>query len=188
MELAFALGMVEAPWWPELPTSPPLVSPERVRVLGPRDGRTLETEGVPSLSDRLSFVDGSRLLAAPAAETARAVGSLPSPWWFHLDLDVLSTDALPAVDYRQEGGLGWDELDVVTSVALAAAPVGWDITIYNPDLDPRRTGADRIVRFIRAALSDAGRPVPTSTRVARAHTSAAARLFDQPYIFLKKKK
>ncbi len=164
MELAFALGMVEAPWWPELPTSPPLVSPEHVRVLGPRDERTLESEGVPSLSDRLSFVDGSRLLATPAEETARAVGSLPSPWWFHLDLDVLSTDALPAVDYRQEGGLGWDELDEVTSVALAAAPVGWDVTIYNPDLDPRRTGADRIVRFIRAALSDAGRPVPTSTR------------------------
>ena len=158
MELAFALGMVDTPWWPELPVSPPLVSPEHVQVLGPRDTRTLVAEGVPSLRDRLSFVDGSRLLAAPAEETARAVGSLPRPWWFHLDLDVLSTDSLQAVDYPQDGGLGWDELDAVTSIALSAAPVGWDVTIYNPDLDPQRTSARRIVRFIREALGRAGRP------------------------------
>jgi arginase len=79
-----------------------------------------------------------------------AVSSLRPPWWFHLDLDVLSTDALPAIDYPQEGGIRWDDLDVVAAAALAAGPAGWDVTIYNPDLDPDRTHARRIVRFIEA--------------------------------------
>ena len=33
--------------------------------------------------------------------------------WLHLDLDVLTSDALPAVSYLQPVGLDWDELDAV---------------------------------------------------------------------------
>jgi arginase len=95
-------------------------------------------------------VDDSRLAADPVARTEAACASLADPWWFHLDLDVLSTEALPAVDYPQEGGLGWNELDAVTRAALAARPIGWDVTIYNPDLDPEGVHARRIVRFLEA--------------------------------------
>jgi arginase len=162
MELAFALGMVEAPWWPELAAASPLVLPRHVRLLGPRDSRLLEAEGLPSLAGLLPLVDGSALEEDPSARTGAAVASLPASWWFHLDLDVLSTDALPAVDYPQEGGLGWDELDPVAATAMAAGPVGWDITIYNPDLDPERIHARRIVAFIEGAA----RRVPRSMRSA----------------------
>jgi arginase len=148
MELGFALGMVETPWWPELESMSPLISADRLQLLGPRDRALLETEGLESLSSRLPLVDGRRLRADPGGSARMAVASLPPSWWFHLDLDVLSTDALPAVDYPQAGGLDWDDLDVVAAVALAARPVGWDVTIYNPDLDPDRRHARRIVRFI----------------------------------------
>jgi arginase len=162
MELAFALGIVETPWWPELTAASPLVLPGHVGLLGPRDSALLEAEGVPSLAGLLPFVDGSALAEDPSASTSAAVASLPASWWFHLDLDVLSTDALPAVDYPQEGGLGWGELSVVAATAMAAGPIGWDVTIYNPDLDPDRIHARRIVRSIEAAA----REMPRSRRSA----------------------
>jgi hypothetical protein len=36
----------------------------------------------------------------------------------------------------------------LATTALSADPRGWDITIYNPDLDPERVHARRIVRFV----------------------------------------
>ena len=155
MELALALGMVDVPWSPELASLLPLVEPADVRILGARDAEVLRAEGVPSLGDRLSIVDGDRLAADPARAAARACASLSDPWWFHLDLDVLSTEALPAVDYPQPGGLGWEELTSVATTVLRAGPRGWDITIYNPDLDPGRVHARGIVRFIGSALEQA---------------------------------
>lgn len=152
MELAVALGMVDVSWSPELATMVPLVSLADVRILGSRDAGVLEAEGVSSLGDRLPVVDGARLAADPVGETELARSSLTDDWWFHLDLDVLSTEALPAVDYPQDGGLGWDELAAVAATALDATPVGWDVTIYNPDTDPQRTHARRIVRFLGAAV------------------------------------
>jgi arginase len=150
MELGFALGMVEAPWWPELEGMSPLISADHVQLLGPRDRAALEAEGLESLSSRVSLVDGDRLRADPGGSARTAVASLPASWWLHLDLDVLSTDALPAVDYPQASGIDWEDLDAIARVALAARPVGWDVTIYNPDLDPERHHARRIVRFIEA--------------------------------------
>jgi arginase len=152
MELAFALGMVEVSWAPELATMLPLVAPADVRVLGARDAGLLDAEGVPSLGDRLPVLDAARLAADPVGETGAACSSLTDPWWFHLDLDVLSTEALPAVDYPQDGGIGWEELGAVAATALDAGPVGWDVTIYNPDMDPQRTHARRIVRFMDSAI------------------------------------
>ena len=152
-ELAFALGMADASWSPELASVLPLVVPADVRIIGARDAGLLHAEGVASLGDRIAIVDGDRLSAEPDVATAEAVWLLPDPWWFHLDLDVLSTGALPAIDYPQPGGLGWNELSVVGTTAMGANPTGWDITIYNPEMDPERIHAKRIVRFIRSAIA-----------------------------------
>ena len=152
MELAFALGIADAPWSSELAALLPLVAPDDVQILGPRDAELLGTEGVASLRDRVALADGERLAADPARIAAGACAALPDPWWFHLDLDVLSTKALPAIDYPQPGGLGWDGLAVVASTAMSAEPRGWDITIYNPDLDPERVHARRIVGFIGSVV------------------------------------
>jgi len=98
MELAFALGIADASWSSELNHLLPLVEPTDVRILGARDADILRAEGVPSLGDRIELADGIRLAADPEGIVESACASLPDPWWFHLDLDVLSTDALPAVD------------------------------------------------------------------------------------------
>jgi len=150
MELGFALGTVDTSWWPDLRA--PLVAMERTWLLGPRDRSTIEAYGSTPLGDRVPVHDAATMAADPGGITAAAVGSLSSSrWWLHLDLDVLSTEALAAIDYPQEGGLSWDELKIVTTTALAAGPVGWDVTIYNPDLDPTGAHADRLVAFLGAA-------------------------------------
>lgn len=154
MELAFALGIADASWSPELGNVLPLVEPDDVRILGARDAELLRAEGVASLGDRLALVVGNRLAADPSGAAAAASSSLIHPWWFHLDLDVLSTEALPAIDYPQPGGIGWKELALVATAALSNDPTGWDITIYNPDLDPEGNHARRIVRFVGSAISE----------------------------------
>ena len=92
--------------------------------------------------------------------TALSRGALSHPavagrTWYHVDLDVLATASLGAVDYRQPGGLDWVTLTALSRGALGNPTVaGWDVTIYNPDLDPDRAGAERIVRYVVEALRD----------------------------------
>jgi arginase len=131
----------------------PVVAPADVRILGARDAATLRDEGEPSIADRVDLVDDRELTDDPRGVTQAACSSLRAPWWFHVDLDVLSTEALPAVDYRQPGGLGWNDLSSVATTAFDHDPAGWDVTIYNPDLDPERVHARRIVRFIASVMA-----------------------------------
>jgi arginase len=57
-------------------------------------------------------------------------------FWVHLDCDALDDDAMPAVDYRLPGGLGWDELETVLRQAMdSGSVVGLEVTIFNPRLD-----------------------------------------------------
>jgi arginase family enzyme len=47
------------------------------------------------------------------------------------------------------GGLSWPQLDAITSTALTASGcAGWSLCIYNPELDPARSDADRIVSHV----------------------------------------
>ena len=154
MELGFALGTVETPWWPELAARTPLVAAERSRLLGPRDRAAIEGYGQTPLGDGVRIDDAPTVSRDPAGIVADAVASLSATrWWLHLDLDVLSTEALPAIDYPQEGGLSWEELETVIGTALEAGPTGWDVTIYNPDLDPTGEHVRRIVAFLGATAS-----------------------------------
>jgi arginase len=156
-EMAFALGIARAEWSTQLSSILPVIEADDVEVLGPRDRPLLDAEGVPSIEGRVhSFADASRVAEDPGALAAAATEYLsrrPGGFWLHVDLDVLSTDALSAVDYPQDGGIGWEALASIAATALAEpAAVGWDVTVYNPDLDPERTGAERIVRLIAGAV------------------------------------
>jgi arginase len=56
--------------------------------------------------------------------------------WVHLDADVLDDAVMPAVDYRQPGGLAPAELTAVLRRAMGSGlPVGLSVAIYNPALD-----------------------------------------------------
>jgi arginase len=153
MELGLALGLTPVPGIDELAMLLPLVRPEDAVVLGPRDHGELAAANIPSLASVVTYLDDKNLLATDLAATAKALTKqihvAADRWWFHLDLDVLATESFSAIRYPQPGGLSWPELETVTLAALRTPGLaGWNITIYNPDLDRDGGGAARIVSFL----------------------------------------
>ena len=162
MELGLALGLTDGGLPPDLRLAIPRLRYEDVVVLGPRDQVELHEAGIETLDGRLVYRASAEVAADPAAAATEAVARMAASaaWWFHVDLDVLATASLPAVDYQQPGGLDWDALGRLSARMLAETDVaGWDVTIFNPDLDPEGSGAARIVGYIADALqAGGGRP------------------------------
>jgi arginase len=74
--------------------------------------------------------------------------------WVHLDLVVLDSALLPAVDTPEPNGLDFDELaELLVPVLRSAA--GLEVTIFDPDLDPTGEQAERITEMLSAAISRA---------------------------------
>jgi len=152
-ELGLALGVLAEDVPGPLRGLLPLLDAADVALLGPRDAGELAEHDIASLSAEVELHTADDLQVEPGATAAAAARRVAAAgaWWLHLDLDVLSTGSLAAVDYAQEGGLDWNQLRAVV-VASFSQPgcVGWSIAIYNPELDPTRRDADRIVAFVRA--------------------------------------
>jgi arginase len=152
-EVAIALGAVEGLPDPVAQLTP-LLAQQAVAMLGPRDRAELAEANVDSLRESVAlFRDDQAVRAkgasASAADAIAALGPGSPSFWLHVDLDVLGTEDFPAADYLQPGGLGWDELAEIAQAALTDARcLGSSVVIYNPDLDPDRTSAARIVSFL----------------------------------------
>jgi arginase len=157
MELGFALGLEVQEKIQEAVGSP-LIDAARVCILGARDKKVLQKMGIRSLDGLVEYHDDAELRAgsipALASRVLRRLTSKTGKLWLHIDLDVLSTRSLPAVDYRQPGGLSWKQLEELAKAILSSGNVvGCNVTIYNPDLDPNRRHAKRIVKFLSAVLA-----------------------------------
>ncbi len=157
MELGLALGRDLPPGLPALTGHLPVVAAEDVVVIGARDGEDLVEEGVASLKGAVAVLDDGEVRAKGVAETIeRRAGRLAESagqWWFHLDLDVLSAEALPAVRYRQKSGFDWPETATIGRRALGGPGcVGWSVTDYNPDLDPSRESGRQIVELLAGVV------------------------------------
>jgi arginase len=164
-EIAIALGRVR-----NLPGSLdgllPLLTPSSLALLGPRDYDEIRSAGIESLRDEVGFfsddVGTSRRLESgrdPSTEAVHSIGA--DAFWLHVDLDVLASRAFGAVDYPQPGGLGWDGVDrLAATVAGDPRCRGISVAIYNPDLDPDRTEAPKVIsllsRLIERRSSDTG--------------------------------
>ena len=158
MELGFALGLTTDGLPEDLVAVMPRLDPSRVVVIGPRDGTEIAAAGVASIDTVVDIIRTDGIDAESAGPLARAaLGRLAgaSRTWLHVDLDVLATASLGAVDYPQPGGLDWASL-AAFAIAAAADPrfMGLDVTIYNPDLDPTGVGAQRIVEFLVDTLRE----------------------------------
>ncbi|MFF5808517.1 arginase family protein [Streptomyces sp. NPDC012746] len=158
MELALATGRGPVPLT-DLEGRGPLVRDEDVVAFGFRDAAESAEAGMQPLPPGLRAIDldGVREVGAPVA-ARRAIDHLAeggsSGFWVHLDVDVLDDAVMPAVDYRIPGGLTWRELESVLVTALAdERAVGFDVTIFNPRLDPGGTLAVRLAECLYRGLS-----------------------------------
>jgi arginase len=60
---------------------------------------------------------------------------------------------MPAVDYRQPGGLTFEELKQTLDVAMSSGrAMGIEIVIYNPRLDPDGSAGEKPVQVLAEAL------------------------------------
>lgn len=154
MELGFALGR-QVPEKLQEAIGAPLVAASDVCIMGARDRGVLLKSGVRSLDGTVELYSDSDLTADIEGATRKALARLSGAerLWLHIDLDVLSTESLPAVDYQQPGGLSWEQLEALARTALLSGRIsGCNVTIYNPDMDPDGRHARRIVRFLKNVL------------------------------------
>jgi arginase len=139
----------------------PLIDDDRVAVLGYRvhDDGTDRNRGVHVRDTAITAIDlndirhrGVMRATADAIEVVAREDL--SGFWIHLDVDVLDDDLMPAVDYRNPGGLSWEELTLVVTSAMATGRVcGMDVAIFNPRLDPGEHLAERLVAFLVDCLA-----------------------------------
>jgi arginase len=75
-------------------------------------------------------------------------------FWVHLDVDILDAEVMPAVDSPDPGGIDHDQLRTLLRPLLASPKcVGFDIGIFDPDLDPDGRYATELTDTLVAALS-----------------------------------
>ena len=143
---------------------PPLVHPTDAWILGFRDHSIMRELGAPDALAELPdahFVDYGGVRRNGPSEVgdiaARELAERPGRFWLHVDLDVLSPSAMPAVDDLIPGGLDWDELTgLLRPLAQSDALLGIDVAIYNPSKDPGHALAPRIVQLLADVLKSDG--------------------------------
>ncbi len=159
MELAVILGIGPAELT-GLTGGERLLDPAAVVHLGARDQQEAAGCGAPDpevIVPEMLQVSSELLLrrgpAAVGAAAAARLGERPG-FWIHLDLDVLSTAVMPAVDYPQPGGLDGGQLqDLLRPLTTAPGFRGMDVTILNPVKDPDGGSARRVVQLLAGALA-----------------------------------
>lgn len=161
MDLALATGH-GPPAVGDLEGRAPLIRAEDAVIVGFRDAEEQARDGSQPLPGALLALDLAVVRAAGARAAAkRAVAHLTRPgapegFWVHVDADVLDDTVMPAVDYRQPGGLFADELATVLAVAVATGRVaGVEVTIYNPKLDPDGTAGAALTAALTRGLGAA---------------------------------
>jgi arginase len=92
-----------------------------------------------------------------ARQALALLGAVSDGFWIHVDVDVLDSDVMPAVDSPQPGGLLADELTALLRELWASPHAhGLDLTIYDPELDTDLTGPS----LLGTVLQDALTPTP----------------------------
>jgi arginase len=157
MDLAFATGH-GPPLLADLEQRGPLVRPEDTVAFGFRDGDEQRQHGSQSLPADVLALDLTTVQhmgIEHAAEVAleRLTRPAVEGFFIHLDADCLDDRIMPAVDYRLPGGLSWNELKSVLTVAIASGrAVGLEVTIYNPALDDDGSAGRELTSTLVVAL------------------------------------
>lgn len=160
-ELGLLLGLTGRLLTGSLAARLPALAIDGLSMLGQRDAEWRRQFNVGSLADLGVWsrtLDQMRHDPAGAARAAAAnLRTATRPWWLHVDLDVLDPEVftaqgLPDVPDEPDG-LDIDQLTaVLTTAASTGGCVGLSVTIYDPDQDPDRSGAEAIVQLIGATV------------------------------------
>ncbi len=158
MSLALASGRGDTPL-ARLNGRAPLVDARHVALIGRRDATDAwYGHAALAVSPILDLPDIELRSRTPGALAAAALDRVVSTdlhgFWIHLDVDLLNPSAMPAVDSPEEGGPMPEELlGVLGPLVRHPHALGLNVTIYDPALDPDRSGARRLVHLLDDVLA-----------------------------------
>ena len=104
------------------------------------DCATVQSDGPRATGERI------------AAQLAAAAGR----FWVSIDVDVLSSEAMPATPVQQDGGLSLDELaELAAPLVRHPACVGLNLLCYDVDMDDAaHTSGRRLVELLARVLAE----------------------------------
>jgi arginase len=133
----------------------PYIADSDIVVLGNR----ADDEDLPNLAEAGILCRTSPRIqaegpASVAAQTLQRFDGLDG-FWVHLDADVLDIEVLPAVDAPDPGGLRYAELiDLVRPLLADPRCAGFNLSIYDPDLDPDGRYGRELTDAVVATFAD----------------------------------
>jgi arginase len=157
MDLALATGL-----GPELLTDiegrKPYIRPEDTILFGyrrPSPGETSPAAPQPPMGAfTLNLIQQQGVAQSARTAVAHLASAPTQGFWIHVDMDVLATEWMPAVDSPETGGMTPHELSTLLKAAVSSDRcAGMEITIYDPTLDPAGRGADLIVNMLAGIFS-----------------------------------
>jgi len=159
MDLAIATGRGPS-ILTELAADAPLVRDEDVVAIGARDASEREKADSQDIrATQITLLElpaiRQRGITAVADDALKVVARDDLPgFWCHLDADVLDDAVMPAVDYRQDGGMTPAELtELLRRAGNSGRMIGFSVAIYNPALDPSGDGARLLVEILDHAFA-----------------------------------
>jgi arginase len=157
MDLALATGL-----GPELLTNiegrKPYIRPEDTVIFGyrqPAPGEASPAAPQPPMGAfPLNLIQQQGIAQSGRTAMTHLASAPTQGFWIHVDVDVLATKWMPAVDSPEDGGMTPEELSTLLKIAMSSDRcVGMEVTIYDPTLDPGGKGADLIVNMLAEVFS-----------------------------------
>jgi arginase len=162
MDLALVTGL-----GPELLTGMegkrPYIRPEDTTLCGyrrPAPGEVSPAVPQPPMAAfPLSLMQERGFAQSSEAAVAHLEAAPTEGFWVHVDVDVLATEWMSAVDSPEPGGMTPQELSTLLEAALNSQRcIGMEITIYDPTLDPSGAGADLIIQMLAELFLEGCKP------------------------------
>lgn len=137
----------------------PYVKEENIIHVGQRDREeTLEYGSHQIEETNIQCISFEKIRDRGVDKTAYEIENLLSDdsekeYWLHFDTDVIKDEENPAVDYRLEDGLSFEECKKLLNSALRSEKIaGISIGIYNPELDKERVVSKKIIEMFEEVL------------------------------------
>jgi len=160
MDLALVTGRGEAllSEWPGI--EGPLVADDAVIQLGERESHLVDYEW-PDIAgtdiQQITIFEALTLSDTQLSDLIfKRLNHFPEkPYWIHLDMDVLDSGEMSAVDCPGTPGLSSERLISLCKTLFGQYRCcGITVTIYDPDLDHEGTAADLVAHIIGSITDD----------------------------------
>ena len=139
-----------------------LIADRHVALVGRRDGGEPwyghDALAASAILDLAGEAMRRRPLSVVLSQVLEQVaGPEVEAFWVHLDADLLSPAIMPAVDSPLDGGPLLDEaVALLGPLVRHPKALGFELTIYDPSLDPGRDAAQMLVTLLTRAFHEPG--------------------------------